>query len=84
MGSGQIFIVCESFKDRVESRRLEPGNDVRIAVSPLKSTSIDEEAGSHAAAAGNNTAGGCSPPDALCWSPALFLRQALPFLMRIQ
>ena len=42
-GSGQNITVSEAFKDHVVSRRLEPGDNVRIAVSRFKSISIDEE-----------------------------------------
>jgi hypothetical protein len=42
-GSGQIITVSEAFKDHVVSRRLEPGENMRIAVSRFKSISIDEE-----------------------------------------
>jgi hypothetical protein len=43
-GSGQIVTVSEAFKDHQVSRRLKPGESLRIAVSPFKSISIDEEA----------------------------------------
>jgi len=52
-GSGQIITVSEAFKDHVVSRRLEPGDNLRIAVSRFKSISIDEEA---VAAGGVNVA----------------------------
>ncbi len=42
-GSGQIITVSESFKDHVVSRRLEPGDNLRIAMSRFKSISIDEQ-----------------------------------------
>ena len=54
-GSGQNITVSEAFKDHVVSRRLEPGDNVRIAVSRFKSISIDEEV---AIAGGLNAAGG--------------------------
>jgi len=43
-GSGQIITVSEAFRDHVVSRRLKPGENARILVSPFKSISIDEEA----------------------------------------
>ena len=42
-GSGQNITVSEAFKDHVVSRRLKPGDNVRIAVSRFKSISIGEE-----------------------------------------
>jgi len=42
-GSGQNITVSEAFKDHVVSHRLEPGDNVRIAVSRFKSISIDED-----------------------------------------
>jgi hypothetical protein len=43
-GSGQIIIVSEAFNDHVMSRRLRPGESVRIAISQFKSIVIDDEA----------------------------------------
>ena len=42
-GSGQVVIVSEAFDDHVMSRRLKPGESVRIAISRFKSIVIDDE-----------------------------------------
>jgi hypothetical protein len=42
-GSGQIIVVSEAFNDCVVSRRLEPGDSARIAISRFKSIVIVEE-----------------------------------------
>jgi hypothetical protein len=51
-GSGQIIVVSEAFNDCVVSRRLEPGDSARVAISRFKSIVIVEEVDADQALAG--------------------------------